>query len=47
MAESIQVKHCEEKLGEHGSADVTGELDLLEGEIDGDIGTCKRTGYGI
>lgn len=47
MAESMQVKHCKEKLGESGSADDTGKVDLLEGEIDGDIYICKRTRYSI
>lgn len=46
MAESMQVKHCKEKLGESGSADI-GKVDLLEGEIDVDIYTGKRTGYSI
>lgn len=41
------MKHCKEKLGENGDADDTGKLDLLEGEIDGDIYTCKRSGYSI
>lgn len=47
MAKSVQLEHCKEKHVENASADGTDRFDSLEGEIDGDICTGKRTAYNI